>query len=141
MPRYTDDSRTIIADNWTDDGGTFIPVNPLNKDYRKLQALGVQIGDPMRPTPTADDVRAEAYRRITDFMPDWRQRNALARSQELQELREERALTVDEDAEAQTIHAAWEWIKSVRAASNILEPDPPADYRDDIHWPAMPTPR
>lgn len=90
------------------------------------------------PSP-ADEVRAEAHRRIVAFMPDWRQRNALARSQELQEAREVRRLTPAEEAEAAAITAAWGWIKGVREASNRMEPDPPPDFADDRHWPPRPS--
>ena len=108
-----------------------------NQGQRRFVAGRLVPAEP--PRPTADDVRAECHRRIIAFMPDWKQRNALARSQELQEVRETRVLTADEEAEAEVIRQSWGWIKLIRRSSNIMEPEPPADYRDDIHWPTRPT--
>jgi glucose-6-phosphate 1-dehydrogenase len=45
------------------------------------------------------------------------------------------ALTEAEAAERAEIDAAWEWIKAVRAGSNSMEADPPANYADDANWP------
>ncbi len=85
----------------------------------------------------ADLVRAEAYRRIVALAPEWKQRNMTARGLEL--TRKELAggtLTAAEQAEAAAITAAWDAVKAIRAASDVLEANPPADYTDDSHWPA-----
>lgn len=85
---------------------------------------------------TADDVRLEARRRILGRYADWKQANMLARVSELQEKRlGGESLTTEEAAERDALQAAWDWIKSVRAASNVMEADPPADYTADSHWP------
>lgn len=90
------------------------------------------------PAPTADDVRAEAERRILEIMPAHQQRNSLALGMEM-------SMAHGPDpanwpAEQQAIHAqvmaAWAAIKALRAASNIIEAmDPiPADFRDNSYW-------
>jgi len=84
-------------------------------------------------------IKAEARRRILAVYPDWRQTNMLARGVELQDAwRQNGEWTVSEAAEADALQTAWNWIKSVRTASDELEIDPPYNYADDIHWPAQP---
>src|SRR5690606_24310596 len=82
----------------------------------------------------ADDVRLEARRRILAAYPDWKQQNMTARGVELIRVGETN-WSPEEQAEADTLQAAWDWIKAVRAASNAMESEPPADYADDAHWP------
>jgi hypothetical protein len=89
------------------------------------------------PPITADDVRTEARRRILSRYPDWKQHNMTMRGVELQDIwRRLGAWTTAEQAEADALRAVADWIKSVRAASNVMEPSPPADYTADVHWPA-----
>lgn len=85
--------------------------------------------------PDANAIRAEARRRILARYPEWRQQNMTARAVELVDKGVDN-LTSEEAAERAAIAAAWEWIKSVRAASNDLEASTPADYLADTHWPA-----
>lgn len=87
--------------------------------------------------PKADDVKAEARRRILARLPDWKQANMTARGVEL--LRKgEVNWTPQEQAEADAITAAWDWVKAVRLASDDIEAMTPIpdDYRDDGHWPS-----
>lgn len=87
--------------------------------------------------PKADDVKAEARRRILARLPDWKQANMTARGVEL--LRKgEVNWTPQEQAEADAITAAWDWVKAIRLASDDIEAMTPIpdDYRDDGHWPS-----
>lgn len=82
-------------------------------------------------------VHQVAYTKIITVMPDWKQRNALARRLELTAKTE---LTVDEQLEAATLDGIWTWIKAVRDYSNALEAtiDASTDpYAEDINagWP------
>jgi hypothetical protein len=95
------------------------------------------------PAPNKDitdaDIKAEARSRILTVFPDWRQANMTARGVELQDIwRRKGTWTQQEQAEADALQAAWDWIKSVRAASDTIEAMQPlpGDYRDDRHWPA-----
>jgi hypothetical protein len=45
------------------------------------------------------------------------------------------ALTDAELIESAALQARFDAIKALRAASNALEPNPPADYQDNSHWP------
>ncbi len=85
-------------------------------------------------------IKNEARRRIIEVVgPDWKQQNILARAAELH-LKETRSvITSGESAELQTILDLWGWVKSVRATSDALEISQPADYKDDQHWPAVPS--
>lgn len=84
-------------------------------------------------------VKNEARRRILARFPEWKQTNMVARGLELQEIwRQAGAWTVEEQAEANALAAAWGWIKAVRAASDLIElmSPIPADYAADGKWPA-----
>lgn len=83
-------------------------------------------------------LQEEARRRILARYPDWMQQNMTARGVELQDMwRRNGSWTMEEEAEATALQAAWDWIKAVRAASNAMEANPPADFRNDAHWPAL----
>ena len=88
--------------------------------------------------PVPQDVKEEAGRRILYRFPDWKQRNMMARSIELQDIASERPWTTEETAEVVAFRAAWAWIQSVRDASDTIEAiDPiPADFADNTYWPA-----
>lgn len=95
-------------------------------------------------------VKAEARRRILARYPEWKQANMLARDGELQAIQlgtmrddagnavAQRALTDAEKAEHVAIRKGWDWVKSVRVASDTLEAaNPiPLDFTDNKHWPA-----
>jgi hypothetical protein len=94
------------------------------------------------PVVLAEDVKAEAQRRIYEHYPEWRQLNMTARGIELQDIwREAGQWTEQESADAKACRQAWEWIKSVRAASDALEAlSPiPTGYRNDENWPEAPS--
>lgn len=84
-------------------------------------------------------VKTECGRRIYTPFPQWKQANLTARATELVNLRVVNgALTPEETAEFALLQSIWDWIKSVRAASDVLEAmDPiPLSYQSDQHWPA-----
>jgi hypothetical protein len=90
------------------------------------------------PVVTPQDVKAEAQRRIYERYPEWKQANLLARGVELQDAwRVNGEWTAEEAADAQTCRDAWDWIKSVRDASDAIEATAPIprDYRSDQYWP------
>ena len=79
-------------------------------------------------------IKAEANRRIMTAgnpgeegtflnLPEWKQRNAIARSAELIEIQtiEQRALTPQEQGENDAIHGLWIVVKGIRAKSDELE--------------------
>lgn len=92
--------------------------------------------------PGADDVRAECQRRImalvgVDTMEKCtiKQLNALMRGTLLTNKKASgEALTAAEEQEAAILEAMANAIAALRAASNVMEPDPPIDYLDDDHW-------
>lgn len=83
---------------------------------------------------TADSVRNEAHRRIVRVAPEWQQRNLLARSLELADIRHSRPLNAEELSEADGVRAVWAEISRLRAVSNTLEPNPPEDFAADHYW-------
>ena len=87
-------------------------------------------------TPTIDDVKAEASRRILAIVPMTAQNNLQARAITLLH-KGEANWTVDELAEWTAGEAIWAQVVAIRTASNVIEAlDPiPADYTDDMHWP------
>lgn len=107
-----------------------------------------------QPKPaTSADVKLEAGRRILEKLPAWKQSNLIAREAELiategGHLRDSfgvklaaRDLTNDEVTELVYIKTLWDWVKSVRAASDLIEQSPPAisELRTDSRWPADPS--
>lgn len=89
--------------------------------------------------PQADDVKAEARRRILARFPEWKQANMTARGVELTlVLASGGQWSQQEQAEAAALQEACDWIKQVRAASDVLEAMSPipADYATDARWPA-----
>jgi hypothetical protein len=85
--------------------------------------------------PSADAIKAEAGRRITERYPVHAQLNMLARAWELNIIGADN-WSEDERVEVVNLQDAFLWIKAVRAASNSLETLAPANYQDDAHWPA-----
>ncbi|WBT40171.1 hypothetical protein [Hyphomicrobium sp. DMF-1] len=112
--------------------------------YRGLVAAGLLGGTTARRLVTGDMIRAEAQRRIialtgaSDLQSCLiKQLNAQMRATELVNKRAFGvALTTDEENEAVSLQALADGIKSIRARSNELEADPPADYTDNSHWAA-----
>lgn len=122
--------------NWPADA---IEVAEPPPDGRMLWQDGAWVG----PNASADDVRAEAQRRIVARTGArslehcmLQQLNALMRATELTN---KRALGIElnpaEAAEAAWLEQLAADIKAIRAASNTMEGEPPADYAADIHWP------
>lgn len=95
------------------------------------------------PYVSADDVRAEAQRRIIVLTGQQdiigcliRQHNAQMRATELTLIKAEGgAWTPEQAAEAAALQSLALQIKAIRAASDVLEPNPPANYQDDSLWP------
>jgi hypothetical protein len=60
-----------------------------------------------------------------------------ARGVELLSIRAGRAWSENEQAEADALQTAWDWIKDVRSASDAIESMSPipGDFRHDQHWP------
>jgi hypothetical protein len=84
--------------------------------------------------PTKEMIKAEAGRRILARYPDYVQRNMIARSLELVNVKLSGTSTQG-DEEALQLKQAWDWIKTVRERSNELEQSLPVDYANDSHWP------
>ena len=90
-------------------------------------------------------IKAEAARRILEAMPEWKQRNMIARGLELSRIEiAGESLSPEEQAEEEAINAAWSFAKAVRQASDDLEAqisEMNEDARrnftptDDSHWP------
>ncbi|MCW9033105.1 MAG: hypothetical protein OQJ97_02715 [Rhodospirillales bacterium] len=67
-------------------------------------------------------IKQEAGDVILRQFPDWKQRNMNMRATELQEIRLDGvALTAGEQAESNALKLAAQWIKSIRAASGVME--------------------
>ena len=72
--------------------------------------------------PIVSHIKARAGSLIEERYPDYKQRNMLAASVILQDTwRRNGVWTEEEQAQADALNAAWDWIKSVRTHSNALE--------------------
>jgi len=101
------------------------------------------------PVVRAGDVRAEASRRMQTLFGARDAdhlgvliSNAQREAARLHTLRlgipglvTGREWTADEAKRASELYAADAAIEAIRAASNAMEPDPPADFRDNARWP------
>ena len=66
-------------------------------------------------------IKRKAGELINAQYPEWKQRNILARTVELQELANTRVLTDAEQAEKNAAQSVWDSIKAIRTHSNTLE--------------------
>lgn len=122
--------------------GRYVPATADNQDYADLLASGAAIAPYAPPPPTAEDVRAEASRRMCALVSA---RNAEHLAQIIQNgnreairllrIREDRAWTAEEVAREATLRAVDAALEAIRAASNAMEPSPPADYAHASRWP------
>lgn len=85
---------------------------------------------------TVDRVKAEAYRRIIEICPEWKQRNLTAQAAQLAK-KGEANWTAEEAAAWDAGQAIWDQISAIRAASDTIEAmDPiPANFYDLPDWP------
>ena len=113
------------------------------------QAAGQEIVDDGNGNPiaqnyvhTADELKEQtkgiANNKIIAIASEWKQRNMIARSLELE--REDRTngpLSAAEQAELDAMTAIWDRIKAIRAHSDTLEADIDTDINTDINagWP------
>ncbi len=83
-------------------------------------------------------IKAKAGSLILAIAPEWKQRNILARTVELRDIQDSRALTAEEYAEKDAAQAVWDSIKAIRAHSDTLEADVEAGKTVNISsgWPA-----
>ena len=138
---FADPNGTVLA--LTDAAGPALSVPwPCETWHRAAIQEWLDAGNSIAPyappAVTAEDVKAEAGRRIVARYPEWKQRNMTARAVELLHIQASQPWTPEEQAEADALQAAWAWIASVRAASDVLEAMQPipADWQSDQHWPA-----
>lgn len=131
---------------WSSAASSYVTEYPTDKLTRI--ASEAELSDVLRvyglrgPYVSINDVRAEAQRRIIALVgaPDLtacmiKQMNANMRANELNDIQHSRELTAEEAAEANALRSLATQIKSIRAASNVLEPNPPPDYTDEKYWP------
>lgn len=96
------------------------------------------------PPPTADDVRAEASRRMQALVGardaahlEILIANGTREAVRLLRIQATRLWTTEEAERAAQLEQLDAAIEAIRAASNAMEGNPPADYADDAHWPTF----
>lgn len=77
-------------------------------------------------------IKTEAMNRILDILPEWKQRNLLARSIELQNKLYLGIITADEQSEMDALQSQWDSIKAIRETSDAAELAGTAP--EDIVW-------
>jgi hypothetical protein len=89
------------------------------------------------PPVTPEMIKIEARSRILEKYPEWKQANMTARMVELNKIRASvGSWTAGEQIEVDVIQSAWDWVKSVRSASDALELTLPVDYNNNnLYWP------
>jgi hypothetical protein len=89
------------------------------------------------PEPTADQIKAEAGRRIIAICPEWKQRNHIATDLTYTKIIQDGGtLTTEQESARVEIESVWESIQSIRTKSDEIEAMSPipADYTDDSYW-------
>lgn len=117
--------RMVRDDN---DAGNIVNLIQLRMDYTNLSGTNSE-------AKRIAAIKAEAGRIIEAVLPDWKQRNALARMVELSNAQQSREMTTEEQAEIDGINHIWSWIKLIRAASNAAEND--GRQAHQIVWPVL----
>ncbi|MCP5015192.1 MAG: hypothetical protein GY938_07895 [Ketobacter sp.] len=100
---------------------------------------------PPEPAPITDDqVRAECERRMILFLgardlTDMKVKISNGSRDAIRLLRKENdepgAWTAEDEARKAELITADAGLEAIRAASNVLEPNPPTDYADNTYWP------
>jgi hypothetical protein len=121
-------------------GTLSVPNAPGNRHYDAIQLWIAEGNIPDLADAiviTKDMIKAEARRRILGKYPEWKQANMTARMVELNKIRASvGSWTAGEQIEVDVIQSAWDWVKSVRSASDALELTLPVDYNNNnLYWP------
>lgn len=134
---------------WSSAAGAYVSAASADSERLTRIASEAELSDVLRvyglhgPHVSANDVRAEAQRRIIALVGASsldgsmvKQLNAIMRATELTNKRSEGGAWTDAEAiEAAALQRMADAVKAIRAASNVMEPDPPPDFRDDSRWP------
>jgi len=123
------------------ESGTYIPNCDTNEhwvEYLNWVALGntadPEFTNPELETQRITKIKEQAGNTIVAAIPEWKQRNNIARMLELvAKATDLSALTADELAEIAAAQADWDSIKAVRTTSDTAETN--GDNPDDIVWP------
>ncbi len=132
---------------WSSAANAYVTTWDQNRQSRVVSEQ--ELSDVLRqyglrgPAVSIDDVRAEAQRRIITLTGTQdiigcliKQHNAQMRATELTLIQAQGGTwTPEQAAEAAALQSLALQIKAIRAASNVLEPNPPQDYTDDKYWP------
>lgn len=133
----------ITVGNQFDVATVVLQFPPNVSDEAKSRAEAILSGyDPNKTT--ANEVRAEASRRLQRMFGARDEThlnimiaNATREAVRLQNIRlAGGSWTTEQATRAAQLVAADEAVEAIRAASNAMEPNPPADYTTDSHWPA-----
>jgi hypothetical protein len=122
----------------------FAPADTQNPTYAAVLDANLEIEPYTIPSPTADDVRREAARRINLLLGARDDTHALviqAKGHEaalaiLDRRSSGQELTPEEEDTVMRFRSIRAALEAIRTASNLLEEAPVADYVDDRHWPA-----
>lgn len=133
---------------WSSAATAYVDVASADPARSTRIASEAELADVLRryglrgPLVTADDVRAEASRRMQALVGarsaahlDMIVANGTREAVRLLRFKAERPWTAEEAARAAELEQLEAAIEAIRAASNLMEPAPPADYADDSHWP------
>jgi len=116
----------IAGNGYVVNGTQFVPHDIQNRHYGLVQEW-LDKGNTPEPEHTPAELEAQRISQIkqkagvaiNELLPEWKQRNLLARAIEL--IDPAHTMTPVEQAELNKIRAAWASIKGIRASSNAAE--------------------
>jgi hypothetical protein len=108
--------------------GAFIPNAPGNRDWTEYQEWLARGGVPDEAETLEEkrarriiEIKAKASQVILMSFPEWKQRNMTARAIELTHMSTLAPLTPAYQDELDDLISKWQWVKSIRDASNVAE--------------------
>lgn len=141
---YSTAQRSYVASQnaglvaWASDGSAPSAAGGVEHVIAIMERVGLHDLAPLN----ANHVRRECERRIFALMgvSDFKactvkQLNANMRANQLNDKQARgESLTPQEQATADYLRSLADSIQHLRECSNVMEPNPPADYTDDSHW-------
>lgn len=138
--KYKIEVNELIESVLDTETGTIIPNDPNNEDWVAYEAWVAEgnTADPALNTSEIEakrvqEIKTTAGEKIVEIMPEWKQRNSIARMVELlSDAVDMTGLSADALAEISAVMLQWDDVKTIRTTSDAAETD--GTNPDDVVW-------